>query len=148
MSTPSAVTPASVNKVRDTIRGGRDLEVQVIPPSLDEAIGAQGNGGYLIENLFVRKIPFLQVDTVLLPAWGNNLKELIAYTGKDEAYFKTLSEESQIEVLKLGRELNFFILKECLALQTQVVEAHGQGSAVRDLMEKAVNDLVRERQSQ
>lgn len=142
MSTPSD-SAAETAKTRDTLRGGRDVEVTIIPPTVDEALGA-GPDGYQRKTIFVRKIPFLQVDTVLLPAWGKSMDELKAYTKLTEEQIKQLTDESQIEVLKVGREMNFFILKECLALQIQTLDAHGQSEMVAGAVNKALEEILKQ----
>lgn len=132
-------TSSSVNSARETIRGGRTITVKRYAPTHDQALGSETE-----EELFIRKVPFLDADTILLTAWGTPRKELLAYTGKSKEYVESLTDESQIEVVKVGRELNFFMLQECFRLQAQTLEGQGQSGVVKEAMEKALAEIMKD----
>lgn len=137
-------SPAKTASAREVIRGGRDVTIKLHPKTVDEALAAEAQSDLPLEELkiFVRKVPFLEVDTTLLPAFGSNKKELLVYLGEHATLLDRITDESQIEVLKVGRELNFFMLKECLALQQQTLDASGQSEAVKAMVEKALSEVM------
>ncbi len=115
---------------QDIIRGGREITA---------TLRAGGT-----KPVFVDKIPFLDIDTRLLPAMKSRKAEMLAYAPSLTAgELADLSDQSQIELLKVGRELNFFTLKSCMEFQQQELVAMGQGGLVEKLAKAAMENTPR-----
>ena len=124
----------------ETVRGGRSITVT----------NADGTS---VGEVFVRKIPFLDMD-VLLKAYGKPLREIIAYTGMEEAAIRSLSDESQAELWEAGREVNSFLFSKFLVQQSATMKTM-EGmlpsvgktkEAFQAVIEDAVKSLAKEDQ--
>lgn len=74
------------------------------------------------EEILVRKIPICDLDP-LGRAFGSYPKEVAVYAERDEAWAKTLTDESFVAVLEEGRRLNFHKLEKWFGWQDATVKA-------------------------
>lgn len=74
------------------------------------------------EEILVRKIPICDLDP-LGRAFGTYAKEVAVYADKDEAWAKSLEDESFSAVLEEGRRLNFHKLEKWFKWQDATVKA-------------------------
>ena len=80
------------------------------------------NQSPLNEEILVRKIPICDLDP-LGRAFGSYPKEVAVYADKDEAWAKSLDDESFEAVLEEGRRLNFHKLEKWFKWQDATVKA-------------------------
>lgn len=102
---------------------------------------AQPNTEPVTGSVRIQKIPICDMEP-LGRAFGKYLNEVMCYTGKDEAFVRSLTDESFGEVLEKGRQLNFTSFKKWWAWQDQTLEALGQSEAKDDLVARVVAKLA------
>lgn len=91
-------------------------------------------------SIFVRRIPIFDMDP-LGRVFGKIAAEAALYCDKDEAWIRSLSEESFAEVLTTGRQLNFTSFKKWYQWQEETLDALGQGEDRDKLIQKVVAEL-------
>ena len=89
----------------------------------------------------VRKIPICDMDD-LGRSFGKNAAECAVYLGRDEAFARTLDDESFAAVFEEGRRLNFPSFRKWWAWQEQTLEALGQKDGRDDLVNKVVQKMT------
>lgn len=89
----------------------------------------------------VRKIPICDMDD-FGRAFGRNVAEVACVTESDEAFAKTLNDESFVAVFEEGRRLNFPSFKKWWAWQEQTLEALGQSGGRDDLVNKVIDRMT------
>lgn len=85
--------------------------------------------------IFVRRIPICDMEG-LSKAWGKPKFEVAIYCDQPLQWVETLSEDSFIEVMDKGRQLNFTSYAKWFGWQMQTMQALGQGDAMGEIMKE------------
>lgn len=89
----------------------------------------------------VRKIPICDMDD-LGRSFGKNVAEAACYLDRDEAFVKTLDDDSFAAVFEEGRRLNFTSFRKWWAWQEQTLQALGQSGGRDDLVNKVIEKMT------
>lgn len=92
------------------------------------------------EEIRVRKIPIFDMEP-LGRTFGKFVGEVALYAERDEAWARSLDEESFGAVLEEGRKLNFTSFKKWWAWQEQTLDGLGQKEDQDKLISRVIEQL-------
>lgn len=126
-----------------TIYDGTDLEVSYRPQAglvasgADAAVDTKGQERKPNEVIKVRKCPAFDIAK-LAAKWGKEMEEVVFYTGRDEKWAQSISDESYEAVLEEGRRLNIPSVTKYFKRAKGTLDALGQGEKLEQATERLV----------